>query len=251
VAEEAAAEGRVASLIPMALAGVAVASMTVNLLALAGPLFMLQIYDRVLPSGSVATLAVLGAIVVVLYGFFAALDAVRARMLTRIGQHVVGTLAPRVFDGAAALALRAARRPRPQPLRDLDQLRHFLAGSGPVAIFDLPWLPLYLAVVFLFHPWLGWVATAGAGVMVALMLTTDLLVARSTKRAHTLDAGRADLALAATNSAEAAAAMGFDIALSSAGSTRATASWRCSAAAQTAPAPSARRSRAGGSCCSP
>ena len=199
--------------IPTALVGVAIASMAVNLLALTGPLFMLQIYDRVLPSGSVPTLVALVALVTVLYAFFTALDATRARMLTRIGQHLVTVLAPRAFDGAMAIALHVTKRPRPQPIRDLDQVRQFLSGSGPVAVFDLPWLPLYLAVVFLFHPVLGWVATGGALVMVCLMVAADLLAARPTATAQTLGAARADLAVAATDSAEAAAAMGFDHAL--------------------------------------
>jgi PrtD family type I secretion system ABC transporter len=211
--KDASVKGGAASPVPAALVGVAVASMTVNLLALTGPLFMLQIYDRVLPSGSVATLVALGAVVLVLYGFFTALDATRARMLTRIGQHLVTVLAPRAFDGAMSVALHMTKRPRPHPIRDLDQVRQFLSGSGPIAIFDLPWLPLYLAVVFLFHPALGWVATGGALVMVCLMVAADLLAAGPTAAAQTLGAARSDLAHAATDSAEAAAAMGFDQAL--------------------------------------
>jgi len=142
--------------------GVALFTGVVNVLMLTGPLFMLQIYDRVLASHSTATLLVLFLIVVFLFGLMGILDHVRGRVLARIGAGFQAALDGRVF----ATVLRQAEVPklREQPagaLRDLAAIQSLLASAGTGAVFDLPWAPLYLAIMFMFHVWLGWFAVAG------------------------------------------------------------------------------------------
>jgi ABC-type protease/lipase transport system fused ATPase/permease subunit len=140
-----------------ALTGVGLATGLINLLSLAGPLFMLQIYDRVLPSRSVPTLVGLALLVLVLFAFQGLLDMLRGRILLRIGRGLDERLSPRVFE----LVMRAPLMPaRPageglQSIRDLDSVRTFMSGTGLSAFFDLPWMPLYIAVCFLFHPAMG------------------------------------------------------------------------------------------------
>jgi len=156
------------------IAGIALISGVVNVLALTSPVFMLQVYDRVLASGSVPTLIGLAVLAGGLYLFQAVLDIVRARVLLRIGEHFDSRFSGRVHDAVLRLPL-LARMPGDglQPLRDLDNVRGFLSGQGPTALFDLPWMPLYLGICFLFHFWIGVTALAGAIVLVFLTVSTD------------------------------------------------------------------------------
>lgn len=137
-------------------------SALLNVLMLTGPLYMLQIYDRVLGSGSLATLKGLFLIVVVLYVFMGLYEFLRARILARAGQRLDADLG----EAAMRAWLRAPRAGEPEaPLRDLETLRGFLSGPAMAGIFDAPWIPLYLAILFLIHPLLGWLTLAGAGVV--------------------------------------------------------------------------------------
>jgi PrtD family type I secretion system ABC transporter len=143
--------------------GVALVSGLINLLMLTGPLFMLQIYDRVLPSRSVPTLVGLSLLALVMFMFYGILEALRARVLVRIGRALDEILNGRVFD----VIMRAPLQPQPsvqglQSLRDLDTVRSFLSSWGLTAFFDLPWTPIYILVCFTFHSWLGWAVVAGA-----------------------------------------------------------------------------------------
>jgi ATP-binding cassette subfamily C protein PrsD len=145
-------------------------SLVSNLMMLTGPLFMLQVYDRVLASRSVPTLVALTLLVAGLYAFYALLEGLRARMTARFAAAVEELTAGPVFS--AALRLRPAPG-TPDPIRDLDTIRGFVAGPGPLALFDLPWLPIYLAIVFVFHPLLGWLAVGGAVVVTVLLLFNE------------------------------------------------------------------------------
>ncbi|MCJ2107627.1 type I secretion system permease/ATPase, partial [Methylobacterium sp. E-041] len=133
----------------LAFAGVAVMSGVVNVLYLTGSFFMLEVYDRVIPSRSVPTLIGLMALALTLYAFQGALEAIRSRILARVGAALDEALSGRVFDLVVRAPLKgAAPGDGLLPLRDLDQIRAFLSGTGPSAFFDLPWLPIYLAVCF-------------------------------------------------------------------------------------------------------
>lgn len=168
-------------------------SVWINILALTSPLFMLQVYDRVLVSGSVPTLVGLGVLALGLYFCQAVLDILRSRLLLRIGERFDFEHGRRVHDAVIRAPL-ISRSPSDglQPLRDLDGVRGFLQGSGSTAFFDLPWIPVYLAICFLFHLWLGITATAGAIILVALTFATSA----STRKPIT-DATRANMARSA------------------------------------------------------
>ena len=134
-----------------------------NILMLAGALFMLEIYDRVLPSRSVPTLVGLLILVTGLYGAQGLIDMIRSRILVRVGHSLDETMSLRVYDAIVRLPLKiGAKGDGTQPIRDLDSVRGFLSGTGPIAFFDLPWMPVYLAVCFLFHTYLGLTALIGA-----------------------------------------------------------------------------------------
>ena len=138
------------------LAGVAIFSGVVNLLTLSGSLYMLQVYDRVIPSRNVATLLGLSLIVLLAYLLQGYFDALRTRMLSCIGALFDADLQASIHVSLATLPLKGARPVlAQQPLRDLDQIRTFLSGMGPTAFLDMPWMPMFLIVLFLFHPVIG------------------------------------------------------------------------------------------------
>lgn len=155
--------------------GIGLFSALINLLALTGSIFMLQVYDRVLPSKSVPTLVGLILIVVGLCAFQAVLDLVRTRLLVRIGHSFDAALTKRVYTAVVKLPLKAPRGPEGlQPVRDLDVIRNFLTSSGPGALFDLPWIPFYLALCFAFHFYIGLTATVGALLIVGITVLTEV-----------------------------------------------------------------------------
>ncbi len=122
-----------------------------NILMLTGAIFMLEVYDRVLPSRSVPTLIGLVILAAGLYAAQGLLDLIRGRILVRIGGRLDEALSGRVYETIVRLPLKVGNRNDGlQPLRDLDSVRSFLSGTGPTALFDLPWLPIYLAICFLF-----------------------------------------------------------------------------------------------------
>ncbi len=162
-------------------------SAVVNLLMLTGPLFMLQIYDRVLTSRSEATLVVLFAIVVYLYGLKGLLDGLRGRILSRVGAGFQSALDEQAFDAVGRAARGPSRRGNPgQGIQDLETVRTFLASPVPGAILDLPWTPFFIAIIFIFHPLLGWLAVAGGAVLVMLALVNRKVTRKPQERAARL-----------------------------------------------------------------
>src|SRR5450631_4528226 len=154
-----------------AFVGVGVMSCMINVLYLTGSLFMLEVYDRVLPSRSVPTLLGLCSIAALLYFFQGFLDVVRSRILLRVGS----ALTPRVFDLIARLPLKVgASCDSLQPLRDLDQIGNFMSGIGPAALCDLPWVPIYVVICWAFHPLLGIAALGGSLLLFSLTLWTEV-----------------------------------------------------------------------------
>ncbi|MFK5597392.1 type I secretion system permease/ATPase [Methylobacterium sp. HMF5984] len=193
-----------------AFAGVAVMSGVVNVLYLTGSFFMLEVYDRVIPSRSVPTLIGLMALALTLYAFQGALEAIRSRILARVGAALDEALSGRVFDLVVRAPLKgAAPGDGLLPLRDLDQIRAFLSGTGPSAFFDLPWLPIYLAVCFLFHPLIGVAALCGALFLAAVTWLTDRATRRPAQAATGHGLRRNGLAEAGRRNAEVLAALGM------------------------------------------
>lgn len=140
----------------------AVISLFINMLMLTGPLFMVQVYDRVLASYSVPTLVVLGGFTLCLYLFFGLLEGIRSRILARIGLWMDARLSGLTFEvSTRAPLLLGSKAEKLRPVQDLDTIRQFVCGPGPSAIMDIPWLPFYLGIVFLFHPVYGLVALGG------------------------------------------------------------------------------------------
>jgi len=186
-----------------ALVGIALFSGLINLLGLTGSLFMLEVYDRVLPSRSVPTLVGLAVITALLFIFQGILELIRGRMLVRIGSQIDSRVSDRVYDLVVRLPLRTrGSGDGLQPVRDLNTIRSVLSGSGPAALFDLPWLPFYLAICFAFHPLIGLTALAGAIVLVMMTLLTDRLSRRSVQKASTYAAARNRLAEGSRRNAE-------------------------------------------------
>jgi len=189
---------------------IAVFSGAINLLMLTGAVFMLAIYDRVLPSHSLATLAGLAILALILFAFQGALDLIRGRILVRIGIALDQAVSGRVFDALVRLPLRSNMKSDTQlPLRDLDHVRSFLSGGGPVAFCDLPWIPLYLVLIFSFHPLLGSTALLGALVLAGLTVMAEWYTRRPSREASRAGSARAELAEASRRNSEVVTAMGM------------------------------------------
>ncbi|MCA6116506.1 type I secretion system permease/ATPase [Bradyrhizobium sp. WSM 1738] len=185
-------------------------SAILNILALTGSLFMMEVYDRVLPSRSVPTLIGLLILAMTLYVFQGLMDALRGRLLVRIGVRVDQIMSDRVYATVMRLPIEAPKRGASiQPLRDLDTLRSYLSGPGPTAFFDLPWVPFYLAICFAFHFWIGVTVLAGALVLISLTLLSELLARNSSRDSNRIGNERARLSETSRRNAEALTAMGM------------------------------------------
>jgi ATP-binding cassette subfamily C protein len=181
-----------------------------NILMLTGSLFMLEVYDRVLPSRSVPTLVALLVLTAGLYAAQGFIEAIRSRILVRIGDSLDGAMSMRVYDAVVRLPLKlGAKGDGSQPVRDLDAVRGFLSGAGPSAFFDLPWLPVYLGICFLFHPYIGLTALAGAVILVMLTIVTETRTRSPTRSATQFAIARNALLEASRRNAEAITAMGM------------------------------------------
>ena len=189
---------------------VAVFSGVINVLALSGSFYMLQVYDRVLPSQSIGTLVGLTVLMVALYVINGMLEYFRARIMSRIGTRVDKNLTPRVFQAVQILPLRSrGGGDGMQPIRDLDSVRSFMSGMGPTALFDLPWMPVYLTFVYFLHPTLAIVATCGALVLILLTIMTEYRSSKPIKAASASGGQRLALAEMARRNAEVTYAMGI------------------------------------------
>jgi ATP-binding cassette, subfamily C, bacterial PrsD len=190
-------------------------SALINLLALGSSLYMLQLYDRVLPSHSVPTLLALTVLIFMLYAGFGLFEWVRARIANRLAARLDRMLRPRAFTVVLSLALQSRRGGDGMlPVTDLDRVRSFLGGAGPIALVDLPWTPLYLAIVFLLHPSLGALALAGALLLMILTLLTEVR-SRAPVRAVAVSASeRSQFLSASRRNSEAVRALGMDATLS-------------------------------------
>lgn len=151
------------------LAVVAVLSMVANVLMLVPTLYMLQVYDRVLASGSQTTLVFVSLLALGLFAVMAVAEWLRSRVLVSAGLGLDGILGSRVFNASFEAALKTHGKSGAKPLSDLTEVRQFLTGNGVFAAFDAPWTPIYIAVLFFMHPLLGWCSVFFALVQVALV----------------------------------------------------------------------------------
>jgi ATP-binding cassette, subfamily C, bacterial len=184
----------------------------INVLMLTGSLFMMQVYDRVLGSHSVPTLVLLSMMATAAYLFQGGLDVVRTRVLTLVGEQIDEEVAPKVHKAVIDLPLRMSRGANEamQPFRDVDAVRGFVAGPGPVAMFDIPWMPIYLIFLFLLH-WSLFAATViGALILIALTWLTDVKSKEPTKAALEAQSVRNQTADASQRGAEVVRAMGLE-----------------------------------------
>lgn len=182
----------------------------ISVLALTGAFYMLQIYDRALTSGSVPTLIALSVLAIGLYLFQGVLDTFRSQILVRIGSRVDSVLAPLAhkvsidmprYGYSTSEALERGR--------DVDTLRQFLSGPGPMALFDLPWMPLYFAFVYFLHPWLGLMILGGAIVLGALTMLTEILTRRTSSDSQEAALERMTMMESHARNADVLKAMGF------------------------------------------
>ena len=188
--------------------GVAAFSALINLLMLTGPLFMLQVYDRVLPSRSIPTLVALMILMAALYAFQATLEGTRSRLLVRLGYHLDESLSERLYNAVVCLPLRAGGGGS-QPVNDIDHIRSFFASGGPSALADLPWVPLYLAICFLFHPWIGVAALVGGVALAVITICAEFYARTPARAAAAHQATRNSLLEASRRNAEVVRAMGM------------------------------------------
>jgi len=184
-------------------------SFCINVLHLASPLYMMQVYDRVLNSRSGATLLMLTIITAGMMVVSAALEVTRARVLVRAGAIFDERLNVRLFDGIFERQLRTPRTQRAQPLQDLTTLRQFMTGSGLFAFFDAPWAPVFLLILFLLHPILGMIALGGAGIVFLLALATEFATRSPLARANAESIAGLQFTETSLRNVEAVEAMGM------------------------------------------
>ena len=185
-------------------------SAMLNIIYLTGSFFMLEIYDRVIPSKSLPTLIGLGIIAAVLYMGQGILDLIRSRICNRLGDSLDAKLGKIVYDAIIRLPLkRRGNGDSQQPIRDLDQVRSFLSSGGPLAFLDLPFMPLYLAICFLFHVWIGVACLIAMALLVALAYLAEVKTKAPTKTAFALATPRNALVESGRRNAEVLQAMGM------------------------------------------
>jgi len=190
--------------------GIGIFSGMANVLMLTGPLFMLQVYDRVLTSRSHETLLALIFLVAGLYIFLAIFDFIRSRVAARLGTYLDRLVNRRLFSIWTQQAALKRQGVSIQPLQDFQQVRQFLSGNGVMALFDLPWVPVYLAFIFFLHWTLGLVAFAGAILAVGLAVLNDRATSKHLEKANGANVRSNNVALAAQRNAEVLGAMGME-----------------------------------------
>lgn len=190
--------------------GIAAISTALNVILLGGSIYMMLVYDLVLPSRSVPTLVELFAMITVVYIFQALLDLVRSRLLLHVSATLDVDLGRRIHRIIGALARGRPSADSLQPMRDLDQVRGFLSGGGPTALIDLPWMFFFIAVLFLLHPLIGLTVFVGGVVLIGLTFLTDRLSAAPMARLTSLASARHLVAEGTRRHAEVLRALGME-----------------------------------------
>lgn len=184
-------------------------SLFVNVLMLTVPLYMLQVYDRVLTSRSVDTLLMLTILAVALLGLNSLVEMFRSRVLVRVGSRLDEALRGPLFHTMVYARLQSRATSTAQPLRDLEAVRVFLTGNGLLALFDAPWTPIFLVVIFFFHPWLGGIALAGTVLLFSVALAGELATKKLLRESGQRGAEAHGFAEASTRNAEVIHALGM------------------------------------------
>lgn len=193
----------------------AIFSGIINVLMLTGSFYMLQVYDRVLLSYSVPTLIMLSVIALTAFAFQGFLETIRTRIFGRIGERVDLVTGPALYDLTIRqqVSRSQAQGEYMQPFRDLESVRQFLVGSGPVAFFDLPWLPIYIIICFFLHPLVGWFCLLSAILLLVVAIFSERSTNRPLLQAYEAQSHRNMLAEASIRGAEAVLSMGMLAAL--------------------------------------
>lgn len=197
-----------------AFAATMIFSFCTNLLMFVGPLYMLQIYDRVLSSRNETTLLMLSGIAVALLVSYGLLEFIRSKLLVRAGLQFDEVLAHPVFHRVVKQQTAMPGSNSHVALSDIDKVREFITGQGILSFFDAPWVPLFLALCFAFHPWLGLVATGGAVIIFILALTNELSTRKVLADAGQASQGASHFASTTMQNAEVIRALGMEKALS-------------------------------------
>ncbi|APE42149.1 protease/lipase ABC transporter permease/ATP-binding protein [Sulfitobacter alexandrii] len=188
---------------------VALFSLFANLLMLTGPMYMLQVYDRVLGSGSEETLIALSILVVFLYGVMGVLDHTRGRIMARVAARFQDALDRRVFDAVVRKSAIAPDARTSANLSDLEAVQRLLSSPVLMAFFDMPWTPIFFAAIFVFHPLLGWLAICGAGVLIVITVANQFLSRNAQSRAGVAGQTAGSIADQIRTEAEMVQAMGM------------------------------------------
>jgi len=190
--------------------GIAAFSGVINLLMLSGSLYMLQVYDRVIPSRNLATLTGLSLMVLLAYLIQGYFEALRSRMLCRVATLFDVGLQEAIHNALVTLPLRGVKpSAMQQPSRDLEQVRAFMSGMGPTAFLDMPWIPIFLIGLFLFHPAIGVTALIGTISIVSMMFLTERLSRDAARAATDSSAQRQELVGTIQRNAEVIRALGM------------------------------------------
>jgi ATP-binding cassette, subfamily C, bacterial exporter for protease/lipase len=184
-------------------------SMLINVLMLVPSIYMLQVYDRVLPSRNGVTLAMLTLMMLLMYGLSSALEYVRSFIVIRLGGKLDMQLNERVYTAAFEKNLKLQNASAGQALNDLTAIRQFVTGNALFAFFDAPWFPIYLIVIFLFNVWLGAFSLLGAAVLIALAIANERVSRRPLAEASLLQIRATSLANSNLRNAEVIEAMGM------------------------------------------
>jgi PrtD family type I secretion system ABC transporter len=190
-------------------------SAVINILMFVGPLYMMQVYDRVLQSRSEMTLLVLTFIAVAMLALYGLLEWLRSRVLVRAGLRFDNMLSDPLFNRVVTSTLTQPQAKSEMALMDIDRLREFFTGSGLLALCDVPWVPVFLAVCFLIHPVIGWVATTGAVIIFVLALLNEVFTRKALSQANTHSQSAQHFANTTLQNAEVIRALGMEDSLRS------------------------------------
>ncbi len=185
-------------------------SLFMNLLLLVPSLYMLQVYDRVLSTGSVPTLLMLTLIATFLFIVFGGLEWLRSQVMIVASMRFDAMLGPTIHDAIFARTLATAgRQASAQPLEDLDKVRQFITGPGLFALLDAPWVPVYVVIMYVFHPWMGAAALFSIAVLVIFTIWTEMATAHLLQEANRANIAANQQTASHLRNAEAIAAMGM------------------------------------------